>query len=154
MNSSTPPYFSEAQMDFAASPAAVWAVLGDFHGLGKWSRGVRAQPLGSAQQGVGAGRRCEIPGLGTVDEVVFQWEPEQRLSYTVTPVSVFGPGIARWRLEALGPQKTRVTERFEYGMRFGVLGALLRVLIVKRKLAQAQPQILKMLKKKVEAGAV
>ncbi len=147
----TPRYFSESKIEIAAPPAAVWAVLSDFHGLTKWARGVKVQPLGSTQTGLGTGRRATIPGLGTVDEVVIQWEPEQRLSYSVTPVSVFGPGIARWRLEPAGPGKTRVTERFEYDMRFGIFGALLRALVVKRKLAEAQPNMLQQFKKGVES---
>lgn len=150
----TPRYFSETQTEIAASPAAVWAVLSDFRGLEKWAPRVRVSPLGDKDRGIGAGRRVEVPGLGTVDEVVIQWEPEQRLSYSVTPVSVFGPGIARWRIESAGPRKTRVTERFEYDMRFGFVGALLRALVVKRKLAEAQPRMLKQFKKGVESSGV
>lgn len=146
-------YFSETQTEIAASPAAVWAVLSDFRGLEKWAPRVRVSPLGNVERGIGAGRRVVVPGLGTVDEVVIQWEPEQRLSYSVTPVSVFGAGIARWRLEPAGPRNTRVTERFEYDMRFGIFGALLRALVVKRKLAEAQPNMLKQFKKGVESSS-
>lgn len=150
---STPRYFSESQIEINATPATVWAVLSDFHGLEKWARRVRVTKLGDKERGIGAGRRAVVPGLGTVDEVVIQWEPEQRLSYSVTPVSVFGAGIAHWRLEAAGPRTTRVFERFEYDMRFGIFGALLHALVVKRKLAQAQPNMLKQFKKGVESSS-
>lgn len=149
-----PRYFSEAQIEIIATPAAVWTVLGDFHGVAKWARGVKVQPLGAAKTGIGAGRCATIPGLGTVDEVIVEWEPEKRLSYSVTPVSVFGTGVARWRLEPAGAGKTRVIQRFEYGMRFGVIGALLRALVVKRKMAQTQPHVLAQLKKSVESHSV
>lgn len=152
MNPDTRRYFAEFSIEMAATPAAVWAVLSDFRGVDKWSRGVRVSPLGSIAQGMGAGRHCEIQGLGAVDEVVFQWEPEQRLSYRVSPVSLFGPSISRWWIESAGLQKTHVTQRFEYDMRFGVIGALLHALVVKRKLAEAQPKVLKQLKKHVESS--
>ncbi len=154
MSAAAPRYCSESQIEIAATPAAVWAVLSDFHGLEKWAPRVRVTKLGDTRRGVGVGRRAVIPGLGTVDEVVIEWEPEKRLSYSVTPVSVFGPGTARWRLEAAGPHKTRVFERFEYDMRFGIVGALLHALVVRRKLAEAQPNMLKQFKKGVELSGV
>lgn len=145
-------YAAQASIEVAAPASHVWALMSDFHGLEKWARGARSQKLGSVERGFGAGRRVVVRGLGTVDEVITDWQPEQRLSYSVTPVSVFGAGVAHWHLESLGPRATRVTERFEYGMRYGVIGALLQALVVKRKLAAVQPQILQQFKKSVESS--
>jgi uncharacterized protein YndB with AHSA1/START domain len=144
-------YSVEASIDIAASPAAVWADLGDFHGVANWARGVVAHPIGDRPNGLGAGRRCDIAGLGRVDEIVVEWQPPTRLAYSVTPVGPFGPGIAHWNVTPLGVDGARVTQRFVYAMRFGLLGALLHGLLVGRKLAQAQPGVLRQLRNKVES---
>ncbi|MGH8453492.1 MAG: SRPBCC family protein [Nevskiales bacterium] len=147
-------YRAESRIEIAAPPAAVWEVLADFCGLDQWARGVtRCDPIGSVAQGVGAGRRIQIKGLGRVDEVVNLWEPERHLRYAASAVGPFGPGASSWRLEPVesaGARRTRVTLRFAYDMRFGALGRLLHALLVRDRIQSAESQTLERLKRHVE----
>ncbi len=139
----------------AASASAAWDVLSDFHGVDTWARPVtRVVALGPAARGVGAARRCDIRGLGAVDEVVTVWEEGRRLGYRVSPVGPIGRSESLWEIEPVGPLSTRVRLRLDYDMRFGPLGALLHALLVRRLLGRNLPGALAAPKRRVETGRV
>ncbi|WP_132252222.1 SRPBCC family protein [Methylobacterium segetis] len=59
----------------AASPAAVWAVLGDFAGIGTWHPDV-ARGEGSGGNGEGATRTLTLRSGGTLQESLDEWKAD------------------------------------------------------------------------------
>ena len=131
-----------------AEPAAVWSVLSDFHRVDRWAPRVkRVVPLGPAASGLGMARRCDIRGLGHVDEVVNVWEDGRRLGYRVTPVGPIGASQSLWELQPDGTDGTRVRLQLDYDVRFGAFGELLHVAVLRRLLERALPDALALLRR-------
>ncbi|MEA1834404.1 SRPBCC family protein [Methylobacterium durans] len=59
----------------AASPAAVWKVLGDFPGIGAWHPDV-AKSEGSGGNGEGATRTVTLKSGGTLQESLDEWKAD------------------------------------------------------------------------------
>ncbi|GEP07077.1 SRPBCC family protein [Methylobacterium oxalidis] len=65
----------EQTVTVAASPAAVWKVLGDFSGIGTWHPDV-AGSEGSGGNREGATRKVTLRNGGTLDEGLDEWKAE------------------------------------------------------------------------------
>lgn len=143
----------EGERIIAAAPEAVWAVLSDFHHVDRWAPRVsRVVPVGESVGGLGMARRCDVRGLGRVDEVVNVWEAGRRLGYSVAPVGPIGPAQSLWALDPTADGVTRVILRLSYDMRFGALGKLLHGLLVGRLLSRGLSGALALLRRHVESG--
>lgn len=69
--------------DVSATPHEVWAVLGDFAGIGRWADNVDHSCLMTDQTGgPGTVRRIQT-GRTTVVERVVTWEPPSILTYSL-----------------------------------------------------------------------
>jgi hypothetical protein len=67
-------YEVESEIIIDASTAAVWGVLKEFGSVSDWAPAVsKSFYLDSQTSGVGAGRHCDIDGIGSIDEVVTDW---------------------------------------------------------------------------------
>lgn len=65
----------------------VWAAIGDFQNMG-WHPAVTAT-AGQGANAIDATRRLTLVGGGTIDEVLYKFEPEQKsYSYRITAVDV------------------------------------------------------------------
>jgi len=86
-----------------AAPDAVWAVLADFPGIGRWFDGLdHATALTEASGGVGAARRIQV-GRTTLVETVTEWDPPRRLAYTIEGLPAVVPPVTNgWDLVADG----------------------------------------------------
>ncbi len=98
-----------------ARPAAhVWAVLADFGRISRWAPNVDHSCLMSEQlEGLGAVRRIQS-GRNTVVEEVVEWEPGERLGYTIA---------------GLPPVFHRVTNTWALAEEFGVTAVSLTTVI-------------------------
>lgn len=117
------------------SPENVWRVLSNLEAVEQYDPGVnRSRLVGSSQSGLGAARRMDLHPAGWLEERVTEWEPNESLtielykcstvpikslkhSYTVTP----------------DEEGTLVTQRMEYVLKFGPIGQLMDVVMVRRK---------------------
>jgi ribosome-associated toxin RatA of RatAB toxin-antitoxin module len=117
-----------------ASPATVWSVLGRLEALHEYDPAIAASRVESpGSTGVGASRRCELKAGGWFRERVTTWTPQRELAF-----ELFDCTLPVRRLQhryTLTPEGagTRVEQRMEYQLKFGVVGALLDVLAVRRK---------------------
>lgn len=146
---------AEGNAVIAADPALVWSVLGDFQNVGNWAPEVTASSsLGEADNGLGAGRRCHIRGVGEVDEFVTHWEPPKRLRYSVSPIGPIRRSESDWRVDAEPNGGTRVSLALDYQVGLGVLGRLLNTLIIQNRVEQSIPRVLSRLRRFVEEGNV
>ena len=68
----------------AASPAAVWAVLGDYFRLATWASQIdHSSAMTATPAGPGASRRVQVGSLVLLEDVT-EWEPEAAMAYEAT----------------------------------------------------------------------
>ena len=126
-----------------ASTAAVWDVLKEFGSVSDWAPAVsKSYYLDSQTSGVGTGRHCDIDGLGSIDEVVTEWQEGVGFTYSVTPLGPLDKSKSSWRLTPVSDSKTRLEVVLSYDLRFGLLGKALHKLVMRRKLEQSLPDTL------------
>lgn len=84
-------------------PADVWSVLADFGRIARWAPNVDHSCVTTqSAEGVGAVRRIQT-GRNTVLETVTHWEPDRRLSYTISGLpSVIRSVTNTWQLDDRG----------------------------------------------------
>jgi len=141
------------EIRIAAPIERVWAVLADLEAVQNYNPTVKeARYTSPIREGVGASRRCSLIPKGWVTERVTAWEPNTAVALELGehqwPVT-----FMRWRTElAADGSGTRVLQRLEYQVKFGLLGAFLDRMVMRRKLDQAIGDVFDGLKRYVETG--
>ena len=63
-----------------APPAALWAVMADFPAISTWNKAVKhSHATSDATTGLGARRHNDLSPIGTAEETITGWEPEQTM---------------------------------------------------------------------------
>jgi uncharacterized protein YndB with AHSA1/START domain len=117
-----------------ASPERVWAALARLDALHEYDPGIsKSEIRSSRREGVGADRHCDIKAGGWFRERVTSWVPERELEFTLYACTLPVQKLRHnYRLfEEQGG--TRVEQTQEYTLKYGLLGALLDILFVRRK---------------------
>ena len=117
-----------------ASPERVWAVLARLDALQEYDPGISNSEIRSGKrQGLGAERHCDIKAGGWFRERVTSWVPERELEFTLYDCTLPVEKLRhQYRLlEERGG--TRVEQTQEYTLKYGLAGALLDALFVRRK---------------------
>lgn len=141
------------KIHIAAPREKVWAVLADLEAVQHYNAGVKhAKYISAVRAGIGAERQCDLQPKGWVKERVIAWEPQQAVTMELYE-SQWPLEFMRWRT-ALAPDGagTRVSQHLEYKVKFGLFGALLDKLMMRRKMDQALSEVFVNLKKFVETG--
>lgn len=140
-------------ISIAASPERVWSVLGSLSALDRYDPGVaRSSLLPGATEGIGAARRCELRPRGWFAERVTRWEPGQTLAFELYDCSLPVRRLAhRYTLTATGG-RTVIEQRMEYQLKYGMLGRLLDVVLVRRAWRRGIRRFLAGLKEHVEGA--
>ena len=122
-------------IEINSSPAKVWAVLNDLEAVSHYNDQVEtAVCLTNNREGVGASRSCTMKDGSEVKERVIEIEDMHAITMELYE-SNWPMKDMRWRTALEENQgKTLVTQKLEYKMKFGALGALLNTLILKNKL--------------------
>ena len=110
--------------------------------------------IGNKQMGVGAGRHCKLDGFGEIDEYLTVWQEGSGFVYDVTPLGPIDKAYSSWWLSANNDHSTRLEVVFSYDLRFGLLGKIMHKLIMRSKLEQSLPEILKAVKNRVKNGSM
>lgn len=128
----------------------VWGAIADFGGVYKWAPNVASSySTTEANGGVGAGRHCEVPGFGGIDEEIMEWKEGHSYKYQVENIGPIGKLVNEWSVTSHG-NKSVVTTNVSYRMRFGIMGALMDKLMVRRSLRKAMAESQAGLKSYVE----
>jgi len=136
-----------------ASAEAVWSVLGDIGSIADWNPGVRKSYLVGDSTEMGGRRLCELSDKIYLDEEVVEWEALRHLTMRITATNLpFKTGDIRFTLVPVG-SGTQVTVSPVYSLKFGLLGALMDRLVVRRRYAKGMQDLLVGLKVAVEGRA-
>lgn len=97
----------EEVTDIARSAEDVWTVLADFGAIGRWASNVEHSCLTTEQlDGIGAVRRVQV-GRNALLERIVDWEPGERLSYTIDGLPPIVRSVVNtWTLDGDGHSTT------------------------------------------------
>lgn len=134
----------------------VWAALADFGGICKFNPSIPySYSTSETNQGVGATRHCDLTITGSsIEERVIDWKEGE--SYTVeiyegkvTPPYKYFYGTIRVEEEAGG---TTVSGILEYQIKYGFVGDMMNMFILKSQFTAAWEKLFAGLKHFVETG--
>jgi len=117
----------EHKIEIDAPADLVWSKISNLADIQNWTKAVKESHYHTEQtSGVGAGRTCDVPGFGTLVENVLEWEEGKsfRLSLEGLPFFI-KEASGGWRLEQLGPDRTRGITFIDLKTRFWPIGALM-----------------------------
>ena len=118
-----------------ASIDKVWAMLTDLELLDQYDPTVKKSTLLSTEKtGIGARRKVlMLDGKNWFDEKVTVFKPNEALTYQLTDCSFPIKGLQHsYSFETIGNQ-TKVKQVMEYTVKFGLLGKLLDVLMIRKR---------------------
>lgn len=112
----------------------VWAALSRLDALHEYDPGISKSAVRSERRsGVGAERQCDIEGGGWFRERVTVWEPGRELEFTLYDCTLPVRSLRHRYLLTPEREGTRVDQTQEYTLKYGPMGAVLDVLVVRRK---------------------
>lgn len=137
----------------AAKKTKVWGALADFPAIVAWAPNVDHSTAATvAHGGIGAVRRVQS-GRVTLLETIVDWQPEDRLAYTLDGLPpIAGSIVTTWQLEERG-DSTHVTLTTAIHPRPNPLGRIV-ARALGRQLAKAARQMLAGLADHVEEKSV
>jgi hypothetical protein len=140
------------QIEAACPPESIWAVLSDLEAVQHYNPTVRAAAVrGTRRTGLGAERVCELSPKGRVVERVTHWEDGRAVGLEVAE-SDWPIRFMRW-VTRIEPRDggSRISQTLEYAVKFGPVGWLLDVLVMKRKLSATLDDVFARLARHAEA---
>ena len=117
----------EHTIEINAPVDLVWSKISNLADIQNWTKAVKESHFHTEiTRGIGAGRTCDVPGFGKLVENVLEWDEGKsfRLSLEGLPFFI-KEASGGWRLEELGPNRTRGTTSIDLQTRFWPLGALM-----------------------------
>ena len=135
------------------SAEKVWAVLKfpgrvkEFHPLIKDSYMISDQ-----ENGLGARRHCDLVPMGELEEVISEWNEGESITLEVIGGKMLPPYKFMRGHFQLAPDGagTRVTFTFSYELKYGKLGRLMDILLIRPQFKKAPPKYVTGLKSYVE----
>ena len=118
-----------------ASVDKVWQLLSELEMLDKFDPTVKKSTLLSTEKsGIGAKRKVlMLDGKNWFEENVTAFKPNETLTYQLTDCSFPIAGLKHsYSFEKVGEQ-TKVKQVMEYTVKFGLLGKLLDVLMIRKQ---------------------
>ncbi len=131
----------------------VWAVLADLTTVQNYSPGVAAARYTSRHhEGLDARRHCDLRPKGHVEERIVAWQDGEAYTIEIYDGSLpLREAFGHFSLTPEG-QGTAASFTMEYKLKFGPVGGLLDVLVVRRQFRKSVSGILAGLKHYVETG--
>jgi len=110
-----------------ASAATVWAKLSDFGNIHSFHPGLEDSCLtGDAENGVGATRRCDFKGGGSVFEEITDWVDGERYTVVLSKMDMpLKAATATLSVTPRGDNACTATMHMDYRPKYGPLGALM-----------------------------
>lgn len=141
-------------IEINAPKEKVWRVLNfigeieNFHPLIK-----KSYVTTNVKSGLGAKRYCELLPMGKMEEEAIEWDEGKSFVMKVIGGKMLPPFLfmkGKVCLEELGVKRTKVSFSFSYQLKYGVLGNLMNILLIKPQFKKAPPKYVQGLKEYVE----
>lgn len=139
-----------------ASPDDVWRALADFGGVHRFHPMVESANLLSEHNGgLDAMRVCNFYDGTSVKERVSGWKDGEHMRVELSEFSMpLKRATATLNVAPVGTDSARVTFALDYTPKFGPLGALMDVLMMKAMMGRMMKSVLKGLDEHVRTGAL
>jgi carbon monoxide dehydrogenase subunit G len=126
-----------------APAEAIWPALSRVDQVHNWHPKVERSPATTTLlEGVGAGRTCHFYDGTEVKEEVVRSEHARRVDIAIVEASMpIRDAVARFELEPRG-ERTRVTVVMAYQTKYGPLGWLMNVLMIRPMMGRMLGQVL------------
>ena len=114
--------------EIQAPVATVWGVLANFPNVADWNSGVTKSYATSEQaEGVGASRHCDLSPIGTLEETIQEWHPNEKMVVSIdsSTKSPLKTGLGSFELNPGDSESTTVTLNLEYELKWGPIGKLI-----------------------------
>ncbi len=137
-----------------APSSEIWAVLSDFSNIQMFHPNVQdVDQLSEADRGLGAARRCNFYGGGSAVEKITGWEEGRYFGCTVSG----GPAPIQNATAAMGVNKidsqhSEVYIEMNYVPKWGILGKILNLLVLRFAMQSTFKKVLKGLQLHLETG--
>lgn len=135
----------------------VWDILADLGGIKNYNPSVtNSYYLPGEKRGIGAARHCDLKPFGSVEETAIQWDEGR--SYTPLlhdgkKVPPFKKATGRLAVRSNG-SGTVASMTLEYDLKYGPLGKLMDLVMVRSQFQKVIPTVLDGLKKYAELQQV
>ena len=147
----------KASIIINATSDQVWNILSkpgnivNFHPLIK-----RSYMVGKPQHGKGAKRHCDLLPMGAMNEQITDWVEGESFTAEVIGGKMLPPyKFMRGTVKVLAEgNKCKVTFCFKYQLKFGALGKLMDILIIRPQFRKAPPKYVYGLKKYAEHNSI
>ncbi len=147
-----------SNINIKASKDEVWAALANLGGIQNFHPGVsKSYYITDQKEGLGAARVCELLPMGKVEEHVIDWKHGEEMTLDVVPLEKAPPlrdATGRLQLTEEDDGSVRVTMTVEYGLKFGPLGRVMDILLVRPQFEKVVPRVLRGLKRHLETGQI
>ncbi len=143
-----------AEIGINKSKEQVWEVLKEIGAIQNFHPLIKKSATTTAlKSGMGAKRSCELLPMGQMIEEVVAWNERKSFTMEVIGGSMLPPYVfMRGRIELFeSDNQTIVNFTFSYKLKFGMLGKLMNILLIKPQFEKAPPKYVDGLKKYVEA---
>lgn len=144
----------ESSIEIAAPRARVWELLGTLDALERYDPGVTRSTITTRERtGIGAARQCDLKPGGWFRERVTTWEPERALGFELFDCTLPVKRLEHDYVLTSIDGGTRVQQRMEYRLKFGLLGIVMDAAIVRRRWRAGIEEFLRGLKQIAEVNA-
>jgi carbon monoxide dehydrogenase subunit G len=140
-----------------ATPQDVWAVMGRFMHMQEFAPRIQTiDALTESEDGVGARRRCNFEGGGSVVEEVTEWEDNWKYTVRMSEAGTMPlkDAYVELSVEPIAEGRSQGKMAMDYQMKFGPIGWLMGQTMMKRMMGGIFEEILNELGKKVEKDKV
>lgn len=120
------------------SKDTAWNILADLSGVQNYNPSVlKAYYVSDHREGLDAARICELVGGVTVREAAVEWQDGETYTLTVEFIEGMAPPIRDMHgtlsLHSIDDQTTRLDVAISYDPKFGPMGALMNVMMIRNQ---------------------
>ena len=140
--------------DVNAPAERVWEVISDYGGVHKFHPMVKTSPiLTKNARGLGAKRRCEFYDRTSVVEEITKWDEGKSISVVLSEASMpLKRANATIRISPINGDSSEVTLAMDYDVKYGSMGKLMDMLMMRRMMQKMFFKVLKGLEHHVVTG--
>jgi ligand-binding SRPBCC domain-containing protein len=124
----------ENSIRISAPPEKVWLVLSSLESLDQYDPGIKkAEIVSPSTEGLGSARRCDLTPGGWFKERVSDWQPPYSISFELFECTLPIRRLKHSYTLTADGTGTHVRQRMEYELKFGLIGKLMDIVMVRSK---------------------